>query len=426
MAIGHGDQGVRDAEVDLEASGATPDPPAEATGIAGLIQKVLAVKPVRVFLHYTSDNGPLIASGMTYQAFFALAAALWFAFSVFGFVLSGNTGLQDTVFGAINGFLPGVIAYQPLAGQAVQGAIKGDQLTNITGLSWSSAISIVGVLYTAVGFLGTLRTAVRIMFNLPGPTENFFLLKAKDLGLAVVFGAVVLLTGVISFVSNTALDFVSLVLGFGDATAVQAVLAKIVSTVVLAVIETALLAAAFRILSGVPVPRRRLWAGAMIGGVGLALLQTLGTSLLHGSRNPVIAGFAVLIGVLIFFSFVCQIILLAAAWIAVGMLDAGIDANSLTPEQAEQQQAERLEEARRLVAKANQDALKQRVREARGLRRRRLAWQLEREVRAEAQRRRRVPTASEFVAAQKALDDPSPDAAEVDRVTSDETETAKR
>jgi membrane protein len=413
MANPRGDQGVRDSELELKASGAVPDPPVQAAGIAGLIQKAMALKPVRVFLHYSSDNGPLIASGMTYQAFFALAAALWLAFSLFGFVLNGNAILQDAVFGAIHSFAPGLIAYTPLGGDPIEGAIQGTSLTRIDSLSWSSAISIFGVLFTAVNFLGTLRTAIRIMFNLPGPTENFAIQKAKDLALAIGFGAVVLLTAVVSLVSNTALDLVSGLLGLGKASPVQQALASVVSTAILIVIETMLLAAAFRVLSGIPVPRRRLWAGALIGGVGLALLQTLGTSLLHGTNNPVIAGFAVLIGVLIYFNFVCQIILLSAAWIALGMLDAGIDANALSPQQHEEQRAERIEEARRLVAKANQEALAQRVRASRGLRRWRLARDLQREVRAEAQRRTRVPTVSEFAAAREAADAPSPGSADV-------------
>jgi membrane protein len=425
MANPRGDQGVRDSELELKASGAVPDPPVQATGIAGLIQKVLALKPVRVFLHYNSDNGPLIASGMTYQAFFSLAAALWFTFSVFGFVLSGNAVLQNAVFHAIDGFAPGLISYNPLGGDPVTGAIEGSALLNSTAFTWSSAISLLGVLFTAVGFLATLRTAIRIMFDLPGPTENFAIQKAKDLGLAIAFGAVVLLTALVSLASNTALDFVGGLLGLGKASPVQQVLTSVVATALLIVIETLLLAAAFRILSGIPVPRRRLWAGALIGGVGLALLQTLGTSLLHGTKNPLIAGFAVLIGVLIFFSFVCQIILLSAAWIAVGMLDAGIDAKSLSPEQHEEQRAERIEEARRLVARANQEALEQRVRESRGLRRWRLARDLQREVRAEAQRRKRVPTASELSAARNADEDPSPQAVEIEQAGS-EPETAKR
>ena len=416
MALVRRDQGVRDDEVSTEASGAQPDPEQPQTGMAGLVQRVFALRPVRVFFHYNNDNGPLIASGMTYQAFFALAGALWFGFAVLGFALKGNLTLQDTVFATLNRFLPNLIAY---AGNST-GVIRGADLIKVAGLTWSSAVSLLIVLYTAVGFLGTLRTAIRIMFGLPAEQGNFALMKVRDLGLAVAFGTVVLLTSAITVLSNAALNLVLELLGLGDAGPVQQVLTAAVALVVLTAIETAMLAAAFRILSGIPVPRRRLWAGASIGGVALAALQTLASSLLHlGSNNPIIGGFAVLIGLLVFFNFVCQLILIAAAWVAVGMLDAGVDARSLSPDQEGRTDAERLEEARRLVADANRRALEQRVEASRGLVRWKRSRELQREVRAEARRRQRVPTAAEYATAQTRTDDADPDARQVELATED-------
>ncbi len=413
MADSRQDQGVRDDEVAAAASGAQPDPQAPKTGVAALVQRVLALRPVRVLLHYSGDNGPLIASGMTYQAFFALAAGLWLAFSIFGFALRSNAVLQLHVFESIDQFLPGLLSFDVLDVQQT-GAIDAEQLLKADGLSWSSAISLVGVLFTAVGFLGTLRTAIRIMFSLPAEGGNPVVLKLRDLGLTLAFGALVLLTAAISFLSNTALDFVVGLLGLGGVSGVTTVLTSAVAFVVLVVVQAVMLAAAFRILSGIPIPSRRLWDGALIGSILLALLQTVGSQLLHlGTNNPAIKVFAVLIGVLVFFNFVCQVILVAASWVAVGMTDAGIDARSLTPAQREQERAERIEDARRLVAQANREALEERVREARGLQRWRLSRELQREVRAEARRREEVPTVSEFTAAQKATGDASPDAEQV-------------
>ena len=410
MADRH-DQGVRDSEVAAEASGAKPAPPKQATGLSAIVQRVMALRPVRVFLHYSNDNGPLIASGMTYQAIFALFAALWFAFSIAGFVIKSDEGLQNTVFSAINQFIPNLIAY---SGNGNTGPISSTILLQTGALSVSGAISLVGVLFTAIGFLATLRTAIRIMFDLPNPTTNFAIQKLKDLGLAIAFGAVVLLTAVISVVSNTALDAVLSLLGLGDASLLQQLATSAVTFVVLAAIDTAILMGALRILSGVPVPLRRLLVGGLVGGIGLAVLQTAGTALLGGaSSNPVIGVFATLVGILLYFNFVCQVILISASWVAVGMLDAGIDARSLSPEQKAQQQAEQIEDARRLVARANQDVLERRVREASGLNRWRLARELEREVRAEAKRRERVPTLPEFTEAQTS-EIPLPDAKQVD------------
>lgn len=408
------EQGVRDSDGAVEASGVRSGPTENATGLAGLIQRVLALRPVRVFFHYSNDNGPLIASGMTYQAVFALFAALWFAFSVAGFVIAGNTALQVALFRAINGFIPNLIGYTTTSGTAVDGTIDSSVLLGTGGLTISGILSLVGVLYTAVGFLATLRTAIRIMFDLPNLQANFALQKAKDAGYAAAFGAVVLLTAAVSVVSNTALTFILGLLGLGDATGLEQVAATAISFIVIAAIDTAIVAAAFRILSGIPIPLRRLVVGALIGGIGLSLLQTVGASLLGGSRsNPLLTTFGTALGVLLYFNFVCQLLLIAASWISIGMQDAGISARSLTPEQLELEEAEQLEDARRLVARANREALEDRIRASSGLTRWRLSRELQREVRAEAQRRQRVPTAAEFERAQSATGDDSPDATQV-------------
>jgi len=407
-------RGVRDADVPVQASGARPDPQKHQTGIPGLIDRALGWKPVRVWFHYLTDNGPLIASGMTYQAIFAVFAGLWLTFSIAGFVLRGNPVLQTSLFGALDNVIPRLIAYTDTAGVAHAGAIKAATLLDATGLSWSSIVSLVGLLFTAVGFVGTLRTAIRIMFALPGPTTNPVILILKNAGYTLAFGAVVLLTAIISLVSNTALGLVASLLGLGKASVAEQVATTAVSAVLLLVIDTALLAVAYRVLSGIPIPRKRLLVGALIGGVGLAFLQTLGTSLLGGaSRNPLIGAFATLIGVLLYFNFVCQVTLVAASWIAVGMQDAGIDARSLNPDQRGLDEARRLEDARRRVADANRRELEERIRDAHGLARRRLERQLAAERRAEERRRAAVPTESQFTEAQDDTKDTTPDAGEV-------------
>ncbi len=108
-------------------------------------------------------------------------------------------------------------------------------------------------------------------------------------------------------------------------------------------LDAAVLAALYRVLAAIRIPRRRLWAGALLGAVGLGVLKVAGSTLLGGAtKNPLIASFAVLAGLLIFFNFACQVILIAASWIEVGLVDAGIEVD---PRAA----AIRLENARRLV-----------------------------------------------------------------------------
>ena len=57
--------------------------------------------------------------------------------------------------------------------------------------------------------------------------------------------------------------------------------------------------------------------GAALGALTVAVMQLLGARLLTGaSRNPMLAPFAAIIGVLIWFNLVAQVIMICAAFIA--------------------------------------------------------------------------------------------------------------
>jgi membrane protein len=73
------------------------------------------------------------------------------------------------------------------------------------------------------------------------------------------------------------------------------------------------------------------------------VLKVLGTALLGGAtNNPLLAGFAVIIGLLIWFTLICQVILIAACWVFVAMKDVGVPLDpKLAARQREQEEAER-------------------------------------------------------------------------------------
>ena len=64
--------------------------------------------------------------------------------------------------------------------------------------------------------------------------------------------------------------------------------------------------------------------GAALGALAVAVMQLLGARLLTGaSRNPMLAPFAAIIGVLIWFNLVAQVIMICAAFIAECRRGAG-------------------------------------------------------------------------------------------------------
>ncbi|UFS57794.1 YihY/virulence factor BrkB family protein [Subtercola endophyticus] len=347
------------------------------TGIKGLIDWVLHSKPVRVFQNYGNNGGPLLASGMSYQAVFAIFAALAAAFSIFGLALANNPQLQAAIFEQINTSVPGLIG--------PDGAIHPDSLTNATpALGWTGVIAIAGLIFTAVGFLGSTRSAIRLIFNLPGPKTNFVLLKLKDFGLAIAFAILLLISAALSIASSSALGFVFGLFGWDQSSVAGQVIARVVGLLVVYVFDTIVLAGVYRILSGVPIPFRQLAPGAALGAVVMGVLKVLGSSLLGGATsNPLLASFAVIIGILIWFNLICQVLLIFASWIEVSMQDAHVDPRNLTPEQAEREALQAEAEAHRTALAAQRTQVTSELERAHGLRRsnlRRALRRLDREL----------------------------------------------
>ena len=290
--------------------------------IAKVVARVQRLKPVRVFLQYTAQRGPILASGLAYQAIFAVFAALWLAFSIAGVVIIGSPALLDGLIGFLNTSVPGLIDDDGSG----SGAIDLSLLTQAGILGWTGAIAAVGLLLTALGWLASGRDAVRTMFGLPAASTNLILLKLKDLGLAVAFGAAVIASAALSVASTSALGAVFDALGIDERALPAVLVARGVGLLLVLVVDTIVLALFFRVVSGIRIPVRMLAQGTIIGAVALGVLKALGSALLGGATtNPLLAGFAVIIGLLIWFNLTCQVILMSASWIAVSAADAGLD-----------------------------------------------------------------------------------------------------
>lgn len=356
-----------------------------ATGIPALVQKVMKLKPVRVFMHYASSGGPLMAAGMSYQALFAVFAALWAGFSIAGLVLASNRQLLRELIAVISSAVPGLIGDG--------GAVDAEALLNTPALSWSGAIALVGLAFTALGWLASARDAIRRIFSVGPDTTFFLLLKLKDAGLALGFGAVLIVSAGVSIASTSLLSAVFDLLGIDVKSAFALVAARIVGLLISFVLDALVLLAFYRVLTGIKLPFRRVIGGAIIGAVALGLLKALGGLLLGGaSNNPLIASFAVIAGLLIFFNLICQVILIAAAWISIGVSDVGLDVRGLSTEQLEAEAELKQAEARVVVAAAERQRLEDQLREAHGLRRRGLSRKLKAAVREESRLKDETPS----------------------------------
>ena len=311
--------------------------------IGDLVKRVMESRPVRVYTHFGQSRGPVLAAGMAYQAIFAIFAALWLVFSVAGLWLAGNPQLMDQLFVLINQSVPGLIG--------PKGVVDPATLVNTGALTWSSAIALVGLLATTLGWLNTTSQAVRGIFGMGQETTFFVLVKLRELGLGLLFGLALVVSAVISILSTEALRWFLGLLGQGTDSFWFVASTQGVALLIVLIIDTITLAALFRVLSHVRIPFRNLVVGSLLGAVALGVLKVLGAALLGGAaKNPLLAGFAVIIGLLIWFNLTSTVTLISASWIAVGMNDAGIPPSSLNADEAKKLEEEKEAEALRLAA----------------------------------------------------------------------------
>ena len=308
--------------------------------IAAVVAWVQGLKPVRVFMHYGAARGPILASGLAYQALFAVFASLWVAFSIAGLVVSGDSGLQGAIIDLLDETVPGLIATD---GDGT-GAIDPAVLTNVGGFTLSGVIALAGLLFTALGWLDAARSSVRTMLDLPPATKNFVIQKLIDLAGGLAFAALLLAAAGLSFAGSSAMALLLDLFGISRDSVTGFIVGRAVSILISVLVYALALAGLYRVLSGAKVPWRFLRGGVLLGAIGIAGLTILSGLLLGGaSNNPLIASFAVIAGLLIYYNFVCQIILVGASWMAVGIEDSDLVLD-------EKAAADRLEAARALVA----------------------------------------------------------------------------
>lgn len=278
--------------------------------IAAIIGWAQRTRIARVLTRYGAANGGLLAQGLSYQSIFAAFAAIWVTFAVIGLWISGNPSLRDAIVDTISGAVPGLID------QGDGGAISVAGLLSAQILGWTGAIAAVGLVWTAIGWFGAARAGFRAMFGQIHIQQNAIILKLKDAGLALGFGVAVLISAALSLFAISLIGTVLDWMGVAADHPFTAFASRAAGLLIALAFDFAVLIALYSLLSAARLPRRALMQGAIGGAVVLGVLKALGSLLLGGAAsNPLLASFAVIIGLLIWFNFVCTVLLLGAAWI---------------------------------------------------------------------------------------------------------------
>ncbi len=330
-----------------------------AAQISRITRWVKALKPYRVYINFSHSDGNLRAAGMGFQALFAIFAAIWVGFSVAGLWLAGNEELLTAVVQVINRAVPGLIG--------PDGVIQQEDFTSTTTtFGWTGTIALIGLLWTAIGWLYYTRQAVRAIFGLSRDTTNYVLQKIRDLGLALAFGVVLIISGILTILSTQALTFLLVLLGLDQDSFWTDATARFSALIVSLLLNIFVLGSMFRVMSRVAIPWRNLFFGSLLGSAALSGLSALAGLLLGtANKNPLLATFTVFVGLLVWFNLTSRVMLLSGSWIAIGMFDRGISPRIVTPEQRAAEEAAEEQQARVIVARAELEDAKDELARAR-------------------------------------------------------------
>lgn len=280
-----------------------------------LVARVQAYPPVahwlRAFERYTSRLGSQFAAAITYFSVLSLVPILMFAFSILGMTLTViRPDLLDIVHDQITYILPaGDVSAQvkSVVDRALQNWTAVGLVGLLTGM-WSGA-------NWAGNFKSAVRAQVREDFDSGEKKKmivleilsNFGIMLGLLLGLALTFGISSTATALSGIVS----DFVGLDGTFSRVLlSIATVLASLVAGFVLFMFM-------LWALPGRRLPLKTMAQGALIGSVGMTVLQYLAT-LLFGvfSGNAAAALFGPVIVLMLFLNLFATLVLLVAAWIA--------------------------------------------------------------------------------------------------------------
>ena len=273
-----------------------------------LIARFRGGKPWRAWQRYSDARGNVLAAGIGYFAFFSIFPAVALAFAVFGFVLRGQPELLVSIADSMNANLPGF----------VQDARHPDGLIPIKApdagtLTITGVVGFVSLVLAGLGWLGAAREGIRAVFGLPGSGGNLLTNKLRDLGVLFTLGLGIGVSAVLTGMVGVAAGWIAEQTGRSG----QGVVVTMAGLAVSLVADTALMVLLLRVLSGVRVPWRDLFHGALVGGVGFSLLKLSAAALLpRVTTNPLFASIAVVVGLLFWLNLIARLTLISAAWAA--------------------------------------------------------------------------------------------------------------
>lgn len=259
--------------------------------------------------HYSQTQGSQRAGAVTYFGFLSFFPILALAFFVVGKISTIYPEANEDLIKAINEVLPIFAVGQDGNGSGLSMSTFSDH-ANTLGL-----VGLVGVLYSGLGWLSSLREALVAVFGVEaGEKPSFVAGKVRDLLSLVVLGLILILSvAVAGFVSGFSAD----VLGWFGLGSELAWLVTLASALFGLGANVVLFFAIFKVLARPELTTRELLGGAVLGAVGFELLKQFAFVLLGSTeRQPAFQVFGISLILLVWIYYFSQLALFSAAWAA--------------------------------------------------------------------------------------------------------------
>ncbi|MGF1431839.1 YihY/virulence factor BrkB family protein [Kitasatospora sp. LaBMicrA B282] len=271
--------------------------------IGPLVAAVLRSRPYRVYLHFTAAKGNRLAGAVTFFGFLALFPLLTVALAIAVTTLTPTR--VDSLKHKIADQVPGL-----------SGSLGLDSL--IANAATVGALSGLLLLISGLGWVDTLRGAIRDVWQVPEDGDNVLVRKAWDCLVLLGLGVVAAVSLGASAVTTQLAGRLATGLGLSDRGPAHYLLAA--AGFVIAVGADVLL---FLYLLG-PFAgirgqhRRDLLTAALIASVGFELLKLgLSSYLTHLAGRSLYGAFGVPIALLLWINFIFRLLMYCVSWTAL-------------------------------------------------------------------------------------------------------------
>ncbi|QEV19772.1 YihY/virulence factor BrkB family protein [Streptomyces alboniger] len=287
-------------------------------GIGPLVEKGMRTHAWRAYERLDAVHWTRLAAAMTFISFLALFPLLTVAAAIAAATLTKKQ--QNTLEDKLSDQVPGISDQLDLDGLVANAGTVG-------------LVAGALLLFTGIGWVGSMRECLRAVWELPDEEENPFLGKVKDAGVLIGLGGAGLASFAASALASTAVGWTADLLGV-DETGWGTVLLQAIAFAIAVLADFLLLLYVLTLLPGVQPHRRDLITAGLIGAAGFELLKLLLGGYMKGvAAKSMYGAFGVPVALLLWISFTAKLLLFCAAWTATRKASRATDTSSAKDEE---------------------------------------------------------------------------------------------